>query len=187
MRHVEVDEGESGNMKKWIKIHIAAWLCLVAIFPMLIICALIGMSSEGALGVLLSLIIAWIVLLRKSFKSRKQDPDVMASPKAEQQRIEEERKLKERQQKLRDNWPVSAVIVTTQDKTKNKSGLGSAVVGGMIAGPIGAVVGASVGKKTVVTGQTVTFSVKYQSGRTGIETVEVGSERFNFLSSLLLK
>lgn len=187
----EADEGGDGSMKKWVKIHIAAWLCLVAIVPALIVCALMGMSSEGALGVLLFLIIAWIVLLRKSFKARKQDPDVMASPKeqakAEKRRIEEERKLKERQQKLRDNWPVSAVIVTTQDKTKNKSGLGSAVVGGMIADPVGAVVGASVGKKTVVTGQTVTFSVKYQSGRTGIETVEVGSERFNFLSSLLLK
>lgn len=193
MRHeaADVDEGEDGSMKKWIKIHIAAWLCLVAIFPALIICALMGMPSEGALSVLLSLIIAWIVLLRKSFKVRKQDADVMETPKeqakAEKRRIEEERKLKERQQKLVDNWPVSAVIVTTQDKTKNKSGLGSAVVGHMIAGPVGAVVGASVGKKTVVTGQTVTFSVKYQSGRTGIETVEVGSERFNFLSSLLLK
>ena len=191
MRHAEADEGEGGSMKKWLKIHIVAWLCLAALLPVLIVCALMGMSSEGALGVLLFLIIAWIVLLRKSFKTRKQDTDVMASPKEQAKagklRIEEERKLKERQQKLRDNWPVSAVIVTTQEKTKNKSGLGSAIVGGMLAGPAGAIVGASVGKKTVVTGQKVTFSVKYQSGRTGIETVEVGSESFNLLSSLLFK
>lgn len=81
---------------------------------------------------------------------------------------------------------MSAVVVSTQDKTKTKGGFGGAVVGGMIAGPVGAIVGASASKKTVVTGQKVTFSVKYQSGRTGIETVDINSERFKQLSALLL-
>lgn len=195
-------------MKKWLKIHIASWLCLMAILPVLIVEGIMGAEAEMALLTFLTLLLAWFVLLIASFISlynnhpkviakrelkaqkqqekfqKRQEELAIARQKSWERRHIEE---KERQQKLRDNWPVSAVIVTTQDKTKNKSGLGSAVVGGMIAGPIGAVVGASVGKKTVVTGQMVTFSVKYQSGRTGIETVEVGSERFNFLSSLLLK
>lgn len=197
MRRVEADEGEDGSMKTWLKIHIAAWLCLAAIVPAIIIGVIVDIDA-GTAGTMLGLLfLSWFVLLIVSFvflyngsskaKAKRELKEQKLQAKAEQRRIEEERKLKERQQKLRDNWPVSAVIVTTQDKTKNKSGLGRAVVGGMIAGPVGAVVGASVGKKTVVTGQTVTFSVKYQSGRTGIETVEVGSERFNFLSSLLLK
>ena len=191
-------------MKKWIKIHIAAWLCLVAIIPAVIIGIIVDMDGKTAGTTLGLLFLSCFVLLIVSFIVRHNDAEVKAKRQQafqeKQQKHQEELSIarqkawerrhieeKERQQKLRDNWPVSAVIVTTQDKTKNKSGLGSAVVGGMIAGPVGAVVGASVGKKTVVTGQTVTFSVKYQSGRTGIETVEVGSERFIFLSSLLLK
>lgn len=90
--------------------------------------------------------------------------------------------------KFRDNNPVAAVVVASQDKTKTSGGLGRAVVGGAIAGPIGAVVGASTGKrKTEVTGQKVTFSVRYESGRTGVETVEVNSKRFKQLSALLVK
>ena len=208
MRRAEADEGEGdGSMKKWLKIHIASWLCLAAIVPAVIIGIIVDMDGETAGTMLGLLFLSWFILLIVSFIVRHNDADVKAKRELKAQKQQEkfqkrqeelavarqkawERRHieeKERQQKIRDNWPVSAVIVTTQDKTKNKSGLGSAVVGGMIAGPIGAVVGASVGKKTVVTGQMVTFSVKYQSGRTGIETVEVGSERFNFLSSLLLK
>ena len=99
-------------------------------------------------------------------------------------RLERERRARER---IRDNTPVAAVVVAAQDKTKTSGGLGSAVVGGMIAGPVGAVVGASLGKKTTVTGQKVTFSVRYESGRTGVETVEVNSKRFKELSALLMK
>ena len=108
-----------------------------------------------------------------------------AKAKREQAKLERERRNRER---IRDNTPVAAVVITAQDKTKTTGGLGSAVVGGMIAGPVGAVVGASVGKKkTQVTGQRVTFSVKYESGRTGVETVDVTSKRFRELSALLMK
>lgn len=102
----------------------------------------------------------------------------------EANRLEREQKERER---IRDNTPVAAVVVTTQDKTRTSGGLGGAVVGGMIAGPVGAIVGASAGKKTEITGQKVTFSVKYQSGRTGVETVDVNSKRFKQLSALLVK
>lgn len=64
-------------MKKWIKYQIGAWACLAAILPVLFICALMDMSGSAALLVFLSLLIAWIVLLVKSFKMRKIDnPDV---------------------------------------------------------------------------------------------------------------
>ena len=187
-------------MKMWKKIHIAAWLCLVMILPAVIFGVIVDMDAEAAGTMFGLLFVSWFVLIIVSFIVRHNDADVKAKRVGLQEdmkkqkewnelckRMAEERKLKERQKKVIDNWPVSAVIVSAQDKTKNKSGLGSAVVGGMIAGPVGAVVGASVGKKTVVTGQKVTFSVRYQSGRTGVETVEVGSARFELLSSLLLK
>lgn len=198
-------------MKKWIKIHIAAWLCLVALVPALVIEVIMDAEAGTALLTFLTLLLAWFVLLIASFVSLYNDhPKVIAKRELKAQkkceklekaredlrkkkewnerckRREEECKQQPRPRNIPD-WPVSAVIVTTQDKTKNKSGLGSAIVGGMIAGPVGAVVGASVGKKTVVTGQKVTFSVKYRSGRTDIETVEVGTERFKTLSSLLLQ
>ena len=190
-------------MKTWKKIHIAAWFCLVAIFPAVIVGIITDMDGETAGTMLGLLVFSWFALLIVSLVVRHNDADVKAKRleklqklqeerekqkelEYERKRIEEERKQKEWERKLYDNWPVSAVVVSTQDKTKTKGGLGSAVVGGIIAGPVGAVVGASVGKKTVVTGQKVTFSVKYKSGRTGIETVEVGSERFERLSALLV-
>lgn len=191
-------------MKKWLKIHIAAWLCLVALFPAFFVGIIVDMDAESAGTMLGLLVLSWFVLLIVSFMVRHNDADVKAKRlekierlqedrekskelEFERKRIEEDREQKAWEQKLLDNWPVSAVVVSTQDKTKNKSGLGSAVVGHVIAGSVGAIVGVSVGKKTVVTGQKVTFSVKYKSGRTGIETVEVGSERFERLSALLVK
>jgi hypothetical protein len=94
--------------------------------------------------------------------------------------------LKEKE-RIKDRTPVAAVVVTSKDKLSTSGGLGGAVVGGLIAGPVGAVVGASAGKKTEVTGQEVTFSVRYQSGRTGVETVKAGSKRFKELAALLVK
>ena len=191
-------------MKTWKKIHIAAWLCLVAWIPAVVVGIAIDMDAESAGTMLGLLMLSWFVLLIVSFIVRHNDADVKAKRlekleklqeerekqkelEFERKRTEEERKQKVWEQKLLDNWPGSAVVVSAQDKTRTKSGLGSAVVGGIIAGPVGAVVGASVGKKTVVTGQKVTFSVKYKSGRVGTETVEVGSERFERLSALLVK
>ena len=195
----------------WKKIHIVAWLCLAAWIPAVFVGIVIDMDAESAGKMIGVLFLSWIALLIVSLVVRHNDAEVKAKREMkakkkqeaierlqeerekqkelefERKRIEEEREQKAWEQKLYDNWPVSAVVVSTQDKTRTKSGLGSAVVGGIIAGPVGAVVGASVGKKTVVTGQKLTFSVKYKSGRTGIEIVEVGSERFERLSALLVK
>lgn len=90
------------------------------------------------------------------------------------------------QQRL-DNIPVSAKVITSSAETKTSGGLGGAVVGSLFGGVPGAIVGASVsGKRTTVTGEQVTFAVKYKSGRTGTETVKVGSKRFEELASLLI-
>lgn len=87
-----------------------------------------------------------------------------------------------------DNRAVSAVLISTQDETKTKKSAGRAIVGGALFGPAGAVVGAATAKeKTKVVGQKAVFSVKYASGRTGTETVEVGSERFEALAKLLVR
>lgn len=86
--------------------------------------------------------------------------------------------------------PVSAVLVTTTEKTKTKKSVFGAAtrmaIGGVAAGPVGALVGlATTGSKNKITGQTATFSVTYASGKTKIETVKVGSKRFKTLAALL--
>lgn len=86
-----------------------------------------------------------------------------------------------------DRVPVAAVIVSTKTET-GKSALGTAargVVGYALFGVFGAAVGVASGK-TKIRSQKVTFSVRYASGRTGIETVEVGSKRFEELAKLIV-
>ena len=87
----------------------------------------------------------------------------------------------EREREARDRKPVSAVLISTNSKVKTGSALGRAVIGDMLMGVVGAFIGAS----TASSKNTATFSVKYASGRTGVETVDVKSARFRELSALL--
>lgn len=101
-----------------------------------------------------------------------------------------ELKLRERRFKEMDNTPIEATLISTQDKTKTKksavAATGRAVVGGVLLGPAGAVIGAATtGSKTKVTGQKATFFVKYKSGRTGTETVDINSARFRELAAIM--
>lgn len=101
-----------------------------------------------------------------------------------------ELKLRERRFKEMDKRPIEATLITTSDRTKTTksavSAAGRAIVGGIIAGPAGAVLGAATTSgKTSVTEQRATFFVKYASGRTGTETVKVGSDRFNELATVM--
>lgn len=110
----------------------------------------------------------------------------------ERERIAREARAEMEKAERLDNTPVSAMLISTQDRTKTSksavSAAGRAMIGGALLGPVGALAGAaSTGGKTKVVGQKATFSVKYASGRVGTETVEVGSTRFNELAALLLE
>lgn len=86
-----------------------------------------------------------------------------------------------------DKTPVSCVLISVQDK-QGKSVMGAAgraLLGGALFGTAGAFLGAvTVGSTTKA--QTAIFSVKYESGRKGTETVQVGSKRFEELAKLLV-
>lgn len=116
-----------------------------------------------------------------------------ALPPEEQARIEaeNERKLEEAQEKLRqlkaDSTIVSTAIVNSTTIGKQKSSATSAiargVVGGALFGPVGAIAGAVTPKKTLTTEtKDVTFSVRYASSRCELETVKFGSRRYNELA-----
>ena len=98
--------------------------------------------------------------------------------------VKEELRRREQERKDADKRPVSAVLIGTAD---HRSALGTvtrAMVGGAFFGIAGALGGAASGTSQVTH---ATFSVMYASGRTGTETVKVGSQRFRELSALLHK
>lgn len=107
---------------------------------------------------------------------------------AREARWQKEKEKQELYRRLRqqDKQPVSATLICVQDTT-GKNVLGTAVrglVGGMSLGTFGAAVGITSARREVVA-QSATFAVKYKSGRTGTETVDVGSKRFEELAQFL--
>ena len=105
-----------------------------------------------------------------------------------------ERKVAEAQAKMdtwkADNTIVSTAIVNTTSKGKQRASVTSSVVrgavGGAIFGPVGLVAGAVTPKKTTITkDMTVTFAILYESGRRNVETVKVGSKRYNELAKYI--
>ena len=94
---------------------------------------------------------------------------------------------RQRSEKLEDP-AVAAVLVSTTEET-GKGVLGTAArgtLGYLTFGVFGAAVGVTTARNKTRR-QRVTFSVKYASGKTGVETVEMGSKRFNELAALLVK
>ena len=81
-----------------------------------------------------------------------------------------------------NNRPVSAVLISVEYRQSILEGIGRAMVGDMLFGDVGAVIGAA---STPSEAKRATFSVKYATGRTGTETVDVGSRRFSELAELL--
>ena len=139
--------------------------------------------------------------LREKKEKRQKELEEYNSPEKKAEREEQKRQaLAQRRKnaaaaqarKADDHRAVSAVLISTLDETRSKKSAvgaaGRAVVGGALLGPVGALAGAATTKSnTKVVGQKATFSVKYASGRTGTETVDVRSKRFNELSALLHK
>ena len=109
---------------------------------------------------------------------------------------ERERKVAAAQERLEqlkaDSTIVSTVIVNATTTGKQKASVTSSIVrgavGGAVFGPIGAIAGAVTPKKKIVTKDaTVTFSVLYASGKRGVETVKVGSNRYNELAKYVVQ
>lgn len=89
--------------------------------------------------------------------------------------------------KEKDNNPIAATLMFVEDKygTSLSGGLALMAIGGIIGGTFGAAYGAHKASNTK-TGTIATFSVKYESGRKGTETVDVNSERFQKLAKLTI-
>lgn len=168
-------------------------------------------SAAVAMGIVMDLaalgaLVFWIVWLRSTKEERAAKQAEKKARKAEARRVKEkeraERQADLAEAKLRrmkatseaerlmaaDKRPVAAVLVATQDRY-GKSVTGTAartLLGGALFGTFGAAVGMATAQSKM-TGQKATFSVKYASGRTGTETVDVGSKRFEELAKLLVK
>ena len=94
-----------------------------------------------------------------------------------------------REEMLADRTIVSTAIVNTTSKGKQRASVTSSIVrasvGGLVS-PGWALVGALTPKKTTVTkDMTVTFSILYASGKRSVETVKVGSKRYNELAKYI--
>lgn len=88
-----------------------------------------------------------------------------------------------------DNTPVAARMVGVSGNSESGRGLlrtaTRGAIGGLLGGAPGFAIGVATAKvKTKTTGCSATFIVDYASGRRGAETVEVGSDRYNWLSAL---
>lgn len=120
-------------------------------------------------------------------KWREEAPMRKAAAEEEKRRRDEVRRIRAELER-QDRTPVAAVLVSTKDITgKSVTGTAArALIGYAVLGVFGAAVGATTAK-TKVKAQTATFSVRYESGRTGTETVNVSSERFKELARLLVE
>lgn len=156
-------------MELWRIVRIAAWACLAGVF------AVFAFAPENTdLGA--AFFVMFIPLMIFSGIAKLKDPYVKRAKEEKKVQRKARQDLVRRQQTL-DSTPVAAVLVAT-DEYKRPSRLTYTAIGGLMAGPVGVALGAHLGKKTA------TFSVRYASGRTGVETVDLNSVRFKKLSAL---
>lgn len=186
----------------------AMWGVLLGFWVLLFIGMMIDSPDVDVLIFLLvvSIPIVWrfIVLLRRYNLPENREKRKAAEEKSRQEyekwRAEaplrkEKRKLEAHRKQMEyhdDHLPVAAVLVTTKTHTETSKGaIGTAartLVGGALFGTFGAAVGLASGRaETRTVSQEVTFSVRYASGRTGIETVQTDSKRFKELARLLVE
>jgi hypothetical protein len=120
-------------------------------------------------GLVFLTIIAIFIVHRRSFPPERQ----------KELQVEAERIARD------DSTPIAAELIDTYVVT-GKSTFDAATrgfVGDALFGTIGAVIGITTAKEKVKE-HNATFSVKYKSGRIGIETVPVGSDRYYQLMAL---
>ena len=158
-----------------------------------------SISEEEALNVArisLSLSLFVFLPLRFIFRWYEKRKEYQALSQKERERLDadRERKIAQAQAQM-DEWKadrtiVSTAIVNTTSNGKQRASVTSSVVrgavGGAIFGPVGLVAGAVTPKKTTITkDMTVTFAILYESGRRNVETVKVGSKRYNELAKYI--
>lgn len=150
-------------------------------------------SAVFIVGAVIEAILLWLTLAcRKKAPLRTEDEIAQMRQKAAQdwQDMRESNaryREAERERKRLDNIPVAAVLISVQSEYGKKV-IGTAargMIGAVLGGTFGAAVGIATGRAKG-RAKTATFSVKYESGRKGLETVNVNTPRFKELATLLV-
>ena len=131
-----------------------------------------------------------------SKKEKRKEYNALSETEREKVDAEKERKQAEAQERLErlkaNTTIVSTAIVGGTTVSKQTASATSSIVrgavGGAVFGPVGMIAGAVTPKKKIVTkGGTVTFSILYASGNRSVETVKVGSSRYNELAKYVVQ
>lgn len=156
-------------MEFWRIARVAAWVCLI--------CVVLVIAFAENVGFGYIFLAAFILLMIISGIEKSKDPYV--------KRAKEEKKIQRKarndignRKRVLDNAPVAAELIWTDEYVRKPGSFGGAVIGGLMGGPAGVAVGAYLCKKKSM------FAVRYASGRTGTETVDIKSARFEKLSAL---
>lgn len=155
-----------------------------------------GNSSVGEFLLVLPPLIGipWGVSLSK--KEAKKAYDALSDEERAKVDADRAKKVAEAQERFEqakaNSTIVSTAIVNATTTGKQKASVTSSIVrgavGGAVFGPAGAIAGAVTPKKTTVTkGTTVTFAILYASGKRSVETVKVGSKRYNELAKYVVQ
>lgn len=150
-------------------------------------------SALAIVGAVTEAILIWLTLIcRKKAPLRTDEEIARMREQADQQwRAAKETWARdreaERERKRLDTTPVAAVLISVQSEY-GKNVMGTAargMIGAVLGGTFGAAVGIATGRAKG-NAKTATFSVKYESGRKGLETVNVNTPRFKELATLLV-
>ncbi len=147
------------------------------------------MGAPSEIGAPLLMIDLVVYIIYRMTRPR-EEKERRKQAKREQRIARAERTQAQMEQWKADNTIVSTAIVNTTSKSKQKASVTSSVVrgavGGALFGGVGMVAGAVTPKKTTVTKDTtVTFAILYASGKRSVETVKVGSKRYNELAKYI--
>ena len=150
-------------------------------------------SAVFIVGAVIEAILLWLTLIcRKKAPLRTKEEVAQMREQADQQwQAAKETWARDREaeqeRKRRDTTPVAAVLISVQSEYGKKV-VGTAargLIGAALGGTFGAAVGIATGR-VKGNAKTATFSVKYESGRKGLETVNVNTPRFKELATLLV-
>ena len=168
---------------------------LAGLWGLAIIVGLVGQWDGAAfvVGAAVEALLIWLTLAcRKKAPLRTKEEAARMREEAVREwramkEANSEYKEAERERKRLDTTPVAAVLISVQNE-HGKEVLGTAargLIGSALGGVYGAALGIAAGRANSRY-KTATFSVKYESGREGVETVKVDTPRFKELAELLI-